>query len=62
MEFLACSDARIEQLRGERTANLDQGHHVLVAALELPWEQDPLLGTSLLTSIASWRRVRDQRT
>lgn len=33
MEFLASSDARIEQLRGERTATLDQGRYLLGAAL-----------------------------
>ena len=33
MEFLTRGDARIEQLRGERTATLDQGRYLLAAAM-----------------------------
>jgi hypothetical protein len=46
MGFPAQSDDRTEQLRGERTATLDQGRHMLVAALNLTrgvLERDPLL-------------------
>ncbi len=46
MGFAAQSDDRTEQLRGERTATLDQGRHMLVAALNLTpgvLERDPLM-------------------
>jgi hypothetical protein len=46
MEFPAQNDDRTYQLRGERTATLDQGRHMLVAALNLTrgvLERDPLM-------------------
>jgi hypothetical protein len=46
MGFAAQNDDRTEQLCGERTATLDQGRHMLVAALNQTrgvLERDPLI-------------------
>jgi hypothetical protein len=62
MEFLAQSDARIEQLRGEHTVNLAHGCHLLYAAMDLDMERDPLLDDQLVDVEAElMRRVEEVR-